>query len=251
MNPQDLNGENEQTPAGSLPEIQTPESGEPVNLQDAENFGSEEANWNSLSGPSKERFRQAYRKANEWQQKYEEVANQKTQTYIPPVTTPTIGDPNAENAVRVLSGIGIATRDEVDRKVKEEIQQSMGALAYKYELDRLEGKYDGGDGLPAFTREEYENYVGSHPEYRNYQPEDVYSKMFSNEILDHKVQNYGKTLLQRQSPSLRPTKTQVKEEQWTPEAIDARLREPDGPEWYDKNQSLVRTVMAKSASGQY
>src|SRR6185369_6968774 len=111
---------------------------------------------------------------------------QKTRTVAPTVTPSYVQpNPDVKDAVRKLSDVGIATDEKVERKINE----SLGALRYQFELDRLESKWSGEDGRPKFDRVEYEDYVSRHPEYRGYLPEDVHEKMYREEIRDWETQH--------------------------------------------------------------
>lgn len=254
MNPDENlnpNGELTETPIGSQPESITSDDSGTVNSQGAGNSSSEEeANWSNLNGSSQERFKQMARTAKQLREENETLkARPAYQVPMPPVYNPPTATPDVTDAVRKLSEYGIADKTYVDNKIQEGINQSVGGLAYQYELDKLENRYNGNDGLPAFSRDEYENYIAAHPQYRGYQPEDVYEKMFRQEIVEHQARNLGKPTA-KPANSLRPTRTQVREEQWTPEAIEAKLQslsEHDRVTWIDKNKGLIDTVLQRTA----
>lgn len=249
------NGEFTDTPADSQSGTITSDDSTTVNPQGAEGFSSEEAIWDNLSGPSKDRFKQMARMANEAEERARRAELRATDpSYAAGVPTPITSNstqtPEVTDAVRKLSDFGLATKDEVEQKITERVNQSVGALAYRYELDRLENKYSGADGKPAFSREEYENFINANPNYRNYQPEDVYEKMFPEELFEYRLKNHNRPT-PRQNSSLRPTKTQVREEQWTPEAIEAKLQtmsEGDRVAWVDKNKGLIDTVLGRTSA---
>ena len=44
-------------------------------------------------------------------------------------------------------------------------------------------------------------------------------------------------------PSLRPTRTTVREEQWSPDWIENRMKQSDGLEWYSKNKDKVNNFL--------
>lgn len=238
-------GEVTETPDGSQPEITTAGDGTTVNPEGAATLSPEEVEFNGLKGGTQDRIKAILHERDQWRQKAE-LFERSVGSYPPPPPPPSqsqVQSPDVATAVNKLSEIGMATKNDV----QQQVQQGIGSLIYQFELDKLSSRYDGSNGLPAFSKEEYEDYVGRHPQFRNYTPEDVYQKMYADEIFDWKVQNQGKPTTARTTPSLRPTKTTVREEAWTPEYIEARLKEPDGPQWYDKNRDKVNSVVSKMA----
>ena len=232
-----LDGEIAETPTDSPSEIITPDDGTSVNPTGAENLSPEEADWNSLSGSAQERFRQVIREKN--------ALKAQTSTPQPAYKTNQEIAPEAAEAVRKLSEVGMATKDDVESTVDRRI----GNLIYNFEIEKLSNKYSGQEGLPAFSREEYEEYVSRNPQYRNYAPEDVYQKMYSEELFDYCVRTMGPgSTGTRPTPSLRPTRTQVKEESLTPEVIEQKLQEPGGREWYERNLEKINKVLGRTAA---
>lgn len=246
MNPQDpnLNGEGAETPIASPAETITPDEGTSVNPQGAATPSPEEERWNNLSGAAQERFRQVTRENNALRQRLETPVQTQNYPQIP-VNGADSKTPEVEAAVRRLSQVGIATKDEVNSVV----DQKLAGLIYNQEIVRLESKFSGDNGLPKFDRDEYNDYVARHPQFRNYAPEDVYEKMYSPEILDWKMQNAGKspTSARAANSSLKPTRTQVREEPITPESIETRLQQPDGRQWYESHRDQIQTVLQKNA----
>lgn len=241
MNPNDeiQDGQSVETPVTSPVEPQTPDENQEENPSGASPVLSpEEESWKRLSGPSQERFRQITRENNYLRTKLSEVDNKDNSrsTYKPEPVIPEVAE-----AVRRLSDVGIATKEEVEQTVNNRL----GGLVYQMELDRLSSKYDGQNGLPQFDKDEYEDYLARHPQYKNYAPEDVYSKMYEPEILEYKLQHLNKPMSQP-TPSLKPTKTQVREEPLSPDLIEQRLKEPDGAQWYERNKEKINTVLAKT-----
>lgn len=239
-----MNGEIAGTPTASPAEMITPGESESVNQQGAGSLSPEEVEWNNLKGHTQDRIKQILKERNDWMQRAQVAPTAPVYSGQPQNDTPKA--PEVTDAVRRLSEVGIATKDEV----QETVNRSIGNLVYSFEIEKLTNRYDGANGLPKFDKDEYEDYVNRYPQYRNYAPEDVYEKMYSEEILDWRSQQRGKPSTQQQSPSLRPTKTQVREEPWTPELIEQRLREPDGLQWYEKNKDRINTVVAKQGGSE-
>lgn len=246
MDPEpNLPGEDAETPAAPPAETTTPDDGTSASPGGAANLSPEEERWNALAGSSQERFRRMAADNNQLRREREELQQKlNSASYQPPVTASDTKTPEVESAVRRLSQVGIATKDEV----QQAIDQRLAGLVYQQELTRLEDRYSGEDGRPKFDREEYEDYVSRHPQYRNYAPEDVYQKMYEPELFEWRVQSTGKHEPAKAVPSLKPTKTQVREEPLTPELIEQRLNEPDGRKWYEEHRSQIQTVLSKTAT---
>lgn len=245
MNPND-NGENLVTPAGSQPGTITTEPNGTVNPQDAGGSESpEEVEFRNLKGGTQDRIKAILRERDQFKAQAEQLNGlvssqqnyQPQQQYYQQQPQVDLSNPQVRDAVSQLSKVGIATDEKVDQK----IQNTLGQYIYNAELGRLEGKLDGNDGTPKFDRSEYQDFVTRNPKYQNYEPEDVYNIMYSEELLDARLKQRG-VQPQSSNTSLRPTRTQVREEQWTPEAIEQRLKEPDGKEWYIANKPMVNNV---------
>lgn len=237
-----LQGKDEDTSSVSQTEIKTQatDSSNPIE-GGAEQQEPEEAEWRSLKGPTQDRIKRLIQ-----EKKAQEAENARLRSAVGTVPPPPPGyggqsDPNVQDAVRKLDQVGLATKDFV----KESVDQSVGNLRWQFEIERLESKYSGDDGRPKFDREEYQDYIGRHPEYRSYLPEDVYDKMYHEELHDWDSQQTGGKVLSR-NKTLRPTRTTSGgEEPLTPELIEARLREPDGRAWYEKNIEKINTVLGR------
>lgn len=251
MNPDEnldpnLNGEIVETPAATPAETITPDAGSSVNQNGAVNLSPEEVSWNNLSGSAQDRFRETTRELARVRREREDLLAR--QQSVPENRFNALDNapvPGAQDAVQTLDKIGMAPKQYVD----QQINQQLSGLVYNMELERLGGRYDGSNGLPKFDREEYENYIAIHPQYRNYTPEDVYNKMYDSEIFDWRSQqNQGRTNNRNSNTTLRPNRTQVREEPLTPEMIEQRLQEPDGTAWYAANIDKVNAVIAKTGN---
>jgi len=242
-----VNGEDVVTPTGSQPETTTPEPTDNVNPQGASSLSPEEVAWNDLKGGTQDRIKQVLNERNEAIARAErlEAQTRLQNQYQPQYQAPSIRTPEVVDAVQKLSDVGIAT----DEKVEKIINQRVGNLIYNYELKDLERKYDGSDGLPRFERTEYEDYIKRNPQYASYQPEDVYQKIYSEEIMDAK---YGsrKGVIGQKTNSLRPTATAVRKEILTPEGIEERLQQPDGRKWYAENKGRINNILATTPTSQ-
>jgi hypothetical protein len=125
-------------------------------------------------------------------------------------------------------------------------------MVRQLQLQGLETRYDGSNGLPAFTREEYDDYITRHPQYASYDLEDVYKKMYEPELDDYKLRNAGKpgAHITKPSTTIKPTRTVVREEQLTPEEIERRLSsmpEAERMKFYDANKDKIDSALGRSA----
>jgi hypothetical protein len=235
------NGENLETPTASPAGTITTEPKEPVNPQGAVVTESpEEVKFNSLKGGTQQRIKDIIAEKDRMEAELErtkQLVSSQPQGFTQP-PQPDLSSPQVKDAVAQLDKVGVATKDWAD----QQINQRLGQLIYNIEVKNLEEKLDGTDGMPKFDRVEYQDFVQRNPKYNNYDPQDVYNIMYSEEIMDAKLKSRGVQPTQPSS-SLRPNKTTVREEQWTPESIEARLRESDGPTWYTQNKDLVNKVL--------
>jgi len=243
LNPNDTS-EIADTPPASPAEITTPEPTDPVNPQGAGVPGSpEEVEFNGLKGDTQTRVRDLIRERNDERARAERLQNfvysqQQSQSSIPSAGI----DPNSpevRNAVSQLANVGIST----DEKVENLVNQRIGNLVWNFELEKLENRHNGADGKAKFDRTEYADFIQRNPQYQGYMPEDVYEKMYPGEVAS------GQPVANR-STTLRPTRTTVREEQWTPESIETRLQESDGKEWYVKNKTLINKVLSEQTPNQ-
>jgi|ERR1035437_105998 hypothetical protein len=242
---------------GSQPEDKTEGSDSDIS-NDAEGQSPEEVFFNSLSGNSQERFRKAFRSVSEKEsllettgkeaEYWKKMALDNSNMTPPPPPGQGSGsisadDPQVKEAVTKLRGIGLATQEDVDKKISE----GLNGIRYQYELERLEKSYDGGDGRPQFDKLEYENFIKSHPQYGSYFPEDVYQIMFKDELVDWEVDNRSDSTPSK-SKSLKPSKASTQQsDQLTPEYIEDKLRQPGGREWYEKNIDKVNETLGRLA----
>lgn len=245
-------GENLETPSVSPTGTTTTDTSDAVNPQGAAATGSpEEVEFNSLKGGTQDRIKAIIRERDQVRAEAEVLRNSRMGYQQPPQFQPQpqldLSNPQVRQAVDNLSQVGIST----DAKVDQKISQSLGHLIYNFTLNDLENKHDGSNSLPKFDRAEYQDFVQRNPKYSGYDPEDVYNIMYSEEIMDAKMKTKG-VVPTKINSSLRPTSTQVREEQWTPEAIETRMKEPGGMDWYRSHKELVNRILSSQTpqSGQ-
>lgn len=251
MNPQDsnVNGEIAENPIASPAETTPPEESSDVNPQGASTTNPEEVAWNSLKGGTQDRIKQLIQERDQERAekaRLEQFVQYQTQSGYQPQTQQNPGQPQPEvrDALRKLEEVGVATDAKVDAKINEK----MGNLIYSMEMQRLESTHHGDNGAPKFDRAEYEDFVNKNPKYRGYDPEDVYKyHMYPDEIADalnNKSSNSGRST----TSSLKPTKTVVREEQWTPDWIETRMKQSDGLQWYAKNKEKINSFLQSQHS---
>jgi hypothetical protein len=218
------------------------QEGEPIEGEEPKKEPtSEEVEFNKLAGSTQDRIKKLVQDKRELLERNRRLET--IQGSVPP-PPPGVVNPDVKSAVEKLDEVGIATKDYT----KEQINESLASLRYENEINRLTDKYSGAKGEPQFVREEYEEFVSSHPQYKNYFPEDVFKeKMFRDEFLNLEV-------AERQSPeskgtkTLKPTKTQVTKESLTPEYIEEQLKslqEPQRSQWYNEHVDEINAVLGK------
>lgn len=239
-------GEELETPSDSQSETITADEGQQVNQEGAQEPSAEEVAFNSLKGSTQQRIRTLANEANKSTQLQAEVEGLRKDMEALQLRsmTPQVESPDVRDAVSKLDNFGIATKTYVENEVDKRVNQSLSGIVWKMEMDRLEGRHSGADGLPAFDRAEYEAYINANPQYRNYTPEDVYSKMYEDDIFDAKVKGLGTIKQDKSQPTLRATRTRVQEETMTPDYIEKRLQQPDGRTWYEQNRDKINAVIA-------
>lgn len=205
----------------------------------------EEVEFNKLSGAAQDRFRQSFRDRQRLQSENEQLkqmAMSATNTQNVPAQATS---EQQREALTKLDEVGVATKSFV----QQQIQDILARKSFYDDLDKLEDSLDGTDGRPKFVREEYEDYVNRHPQYKGYLPKDVYGIMYEEELLDWRVANRNGNTSTRKTTTLKPTRTSVRgESELTMEAIEeklASLPEPQRSEWYSANQKKINEVVSK------
>ncbi len=204
----------------------------------------EEAEYNKLSGSVQHRIRQLVqqkRAADERATRFESERG----SVPPPAPGQTQFNPEVQNARQTLTNIGMATKDDVTNTVNE----TLANLRFEQEMQRLENNFTGSKGEPTFVREEYEDYVRSHPQFKTYMPEDVFKeKMFRDEFLNLEL-NGRQTSPRGSGNTLKPTRTSVQREELTPETIEEKLKtlpEAERKQWYNDHLDEINQVLGRS-----
>lgn len=217
------------------------QNGSQIDVPDDGSLSEEEVEFNKLSGPAQERFRKIVHDKRDLAEKVSTYENM-LRTMPPPAPANNEQNPDVQQAVRKLSDVGIATKDDVNNIVG----QSLSVLRYEQEMNRLASTYTGKENEPQFDRSEYEDFVKDNPVYANYYPEDVFKfKMFPDEFSN--IGNAGKESVS-QTTTLKPTKTSQHKETFTPEYIEDKLKslpEAERKQWYSENLSEINATLGK------
>ncbi|MCK9370919.1 hypothetical protein M0R04_13495 [Candidatus Dojkabacteria bacterium] len=200
------------------------------------NQSPEEVEFNNLSGNTQERVLTLLERTKKAEEERDFYKSQNS--YVPPAPI-TPQNPDVQDAVRKLSEVGIATKDDVDRTVDQKLNQ----IRWENEMGRLQSNYSGEDGKPQFVREEVEDYIRTHPQYIGYTPEDVFKyKMFGDEFTGTVKQE------PRRSSTLRPSKQQAQQTAMTVEYIAERTdinKYPDAREWQEEHKAEIDKVLGQ------
>lgn len=210
--------------------------GQPIEQQTPE-----EIEFNNLSGSAQERIKKLVQDKRDLSQRLTNLERQGG--FVPPAPGSTYRTPEVEDAVRKLSDVGLATKDEVTKTVDERLN----VLRWEQEQARLEGKYDGSNG-PQYVREEVEDFIQSHPQYRGYAAEDVFrDKMFRDDFIDLELSKRGSKT--GRSSTLKPTSRAASTEpSLTPEYIADRTdlkKYPDALEWQEEHRHEIDKVLSQ------
>lgn len=204
-------------------------------IQRIEQHPEEEVEWNTLSGSAQERFRTAFARAKAAEDELLRERSLSRQQPVPQAPDPVTGD--QRQALETLSKFGVATDEKVDQKVNEATNRILRDLKDR----ELSSRYSGSNGEPQYVPEEVEDFVSRHPQYKAYDREDVFKfKMFPDEFLSMQKKQQPSN---PRSPQLRPTKQVQRQDALTPEYIEARLKQPDGDDWYEANKAEINKVV--------
>lgn len=214
-------------------------TGQPASQQTAE-----EVDFNKLSGSARDRFRTMAKAKRDLEERLTNLERMGGQQYVPPAPGSQFQNPDVQDAVRKLSDVGMATKDDVQRTMDERLN----VLRWEQEQMRLESKYGGVNGEPQYVREEVEDFIKSHPQYGGYAPEDVFKmKMFPDEFMNLELSKRGTKT--GKSQTLKPTSRMVSQDQGlTPEYIADRTdikKYPDALEWQEEHRQEIDKVLSQ------
>lgn len=210
-----------------------PESPANEGQQDVQSTSEEEVEFNKLKGSSQQRVRELWLRAKKAEEEASSLRSQQQQPSVPPAPDPNF---QQQQALDILSKAGVATDD----KVKKEVNSAVEQIRRDLRNANLTQKYDGENSPVAFNPDEVADYQRTHPQYASYDPEDVFLyKMYPDEFANAQISRNSGTRIQ----GIKPTKQHQRQEALTPEFIEQRLQQPDGDEWYEKNQEEINKVV--------
>jgi len=204
----------------------------------AANAAQEE--FNKLSGTAQDRFQKLIRRARtaeEDLERYKALALQGTKLPPPPPVTGQNQDILAQ-----LEAAGVMT----DRKYQQMASERDAQREYQSRLRQLSQQESGDDGRPKFDQYEYEDFVRQNPQYKYYDPADVYSIMYRDELIDWEMKHRSSG---SQTQTLKNTKTFSGDDVWSPEYINEKLGSFEDPNerisWYEKNREKIEKVLSQ------
>lgn len=223
--------QDDSTTEQKMPEKKVVPKEEPSS-DDAKQTSDSEVAWEKLSGTTQSRVRELVNRAKTAEEK---ATGPLTNTNIADDTSKeeTPSQTEVKEAIDKLRGYGVVTTDDLD------------ALKGRFFLDgehrRLEGKYDGSDGLPKYDSVVAEDYARTHNFGGNL--EAAHREMFHDEILDAEVKNRKPA---RDTYTEKPTASvRVGEKPLTVDSLRERLRQPDGVTWWQKNKEKIEPLLEK------
>lgn len=207
----------------------------------------EEIEFNSLEGSARDRFKRVTKENKDLKQRLTNLERMNT-SYIPPAPGSNFTNPDEQAAIQTLANKGIATDEKVNATVDNRVNQ----LRWELEQNRLESRYDGtrkvGDITePQYVRDEVEDFITSHPQYRGYAAEDVFRfKMFPDEFMNLEVTRRGTKT--GKSSTLKPTASSRSQEpgmslEYIADRTDSK-KYPDALQWQEEHKAEIDKVLS-------
>lgn len=207
--------------------------------------------WSSLDGKSQERFqalanmkKQAEKEAREnAMEKARLEAELKTLRETQRVPMPSVSQskmtPEEEIAYKRMTEIGVANQEYVDRKVEEKVKAIEDRLYFDNLHSKLEREINSKKGYPAYDRAEVEAHM---KEKQIYDPRASYRDLYYDEIVavEATKNNKSKTVKTEGTASRIGASSP-----WTRESLQARLRQPDGLEFFRKNKEKILKMQSQ------
>lgn len=204
----------------------------------------EEMEWSKLRGSAQDRFRQLIKERNEYREKATTpmvTAPVPSYEQMPSRSNPLAGEiemtPEQKEAVENLRKFGIVTKDDLQAIKDQSVLDN--------EYTRLEAMYNGGRGEPLFDRVEVEDHMRKTGIYN---PEKAFEDLYRDELYD--LRTKGADTTSRGAYSAKPSaSTASRTEPLTIDNLRARLREPDGQAWWEKNRERILPLMSQLVNG--
>jgi hypothetical protein len=205
----------------------------------------EELEWSKLRGSAQDRFRHLIRERNEYREKAS------TPMVVAPVVPQTMDagsyqypqsgeiemTPEQREAIDNLRKFGIVTKDDLQAIKDQSVLDN--------EYARLEAMYSGARGEPMFDRVEVEDHMRKTGIYN---PEKAFEDLYRDELYDQRAR--GSAPATQEPYSARPSvSTASRTEPLTIDNLRARLREPDGQVWWEKNRERILPLMSQLVNG--
>jgi len=198
--------------------------------------------WGELSGSTQDRIVQLVKKKKELEAELER-ARQQPPGDIRTETKP-IGSPSKEEIkeavkqlIQPLKDSGVVT--------KEDLRMLQDRMYLEREHDRLKSKYDGSDGTPKYIPDEVEDYART--KYFGGNLEAAYKDMYHDELVDAEVR--ARTVKKKTYTEKPKASVKLGEKTFTLASFRERLKQPDGPVWWEKNREKLEPLLKKLSKG--
>lgn len=218
----------------------TPTESPSDNKQPEDDTAPEE--WQTLDGRSQDRFKKLAQQKRELliekQQLQADLEAAKRSSFVPmPKAGGDQPDMSSDEKVAFnrLKELGMPDRAEVDRQIKEEVENVKSRLYVDNLHDKLESEVGREKGLPGYDRVEIEDYMRKN---QIWNPKTAYNELYHDEIVAHEAQR----LISKKKEVTQPEKTKSRigsSQPWTRESLAERLRQPDGIEFFRKNREKI------------
>lgn len=172
--------------------------------------------------------------------KDEEVESKIPAPTSPAPSAPTQLSPEAENAINILKERGFVTKEEIDSRIEEVKNRQV----LDTEHMKLEGKYSGSDGRPAYDKSKIETFMRKRG---IYDPEAAYKIMNEDELLDWQLKQSEGTVKKGLTVEKGGSTAGAVADKNTITAamIAEKMQTPEGRAWYEKNRDKILTLVAK------
>jgi hypothetical protein len=204
--------------------------------------------WQQLDGRSQDRFKRLAQQKKELlaeKQRLEQDIERYRNTVPMPNSRQTKTEFASEDEKlafnRLTNELGVPTQDKVQSMIREEVENAKSRLYLDNWHDRLEKDISTNKDLPSYDRAEVEDYMRSTGIMN---PKVAYEQLYRDEVIAHEAQKLNskkKETVQTGRTSSRNGVT----EPWTRERLQERLRQPDGLEFYRKNQEKILRLQSE------
>lgn len=201
--------------------------------------------WNSLDGKSQDRFqslankkKEAEKLAKDESQKREkleiELKTLKDAQRVPmPSRTKPKMSQEEETAYKRMTEIGVANQEYVDKKVDERVRAIEDRIYFDNLHTKLEDEIKSKKGYPSYDRSEIESYMKAK---QIFDPKAAYRDLYYDEIVATEATK------NKSNKNVTTEKTASRigsQSPWTKQAVQDRLNQPDGKQWFIKNRDKL------------